>query len=80
MSKRFKLIYLGENEEYLRDVGCSIDVRRLPATKADVDIPQTLDRLLRSGGFKGRLRVGSQSLFLEIEGIVWKIYILHHNV
>ena len=70
MSKRFKLIYLGENEEYLRDVGCSIDARKLPGLSSEVEIPQVLDRLLRSGGFKGRLRVGSQSLFLEIEGIV----------
>lgn len=71
MSKRFKLIFLGENEEYLRDIGCSVDARVLinAADKLSETIP-SLKKIITGGGYRGRLRIGSNSLFLDLEGLV----------
>ena len=71
MSKRFKLVFLTENEEYLTDVGCTIDARRIGGSPADTaSLPTSLGRLVKSGGFRGRLRVGSKSIYLDLESIV----------
>lgn len=71
MSKRFKLLFLSEHEQYLTDVGCSVDVRKIQGGAAlPANVPVSIIRLLKSGGFRGRLRIGSSSLFLDLESIV----------
>ena len=70
MTKRFKLLFLGENEEYLRDVGCSVETRKLENPASDPPAGSALEKIIRSGGFHGRLRIGSLSLILDIDGIV----------
>jgi len=71
MSKRFKLVFLGENEEYITDVGCTVDIRRtVTSSENTTTYPQTLTRLIKSGGFNGRLRVASHSVYLDLDMIV----------
>ena len=71
MSKRFKLVFLTENEEYLTDVGCTVDARRLGTAPAEItSLPGSISRLVKSGGFRGRLRVASKSIYLDLEVIV----------
>jgi hypothetical protein len=77
MTKRFKLVFLGENEEYLRDIGCSIESRKLESTAEDPPAGTALEKIIRSGGFYGRLRIGSQSLILDIDGIVCQLYAIY---
>ena len=71
MSKRFKLVFLTENEEYLTDVGCTLDARRIVPQGGDsASLPPSISRLVKSGGFRGRLRVASKSIYLDLEAIV----------
>ena len=70
MSKRFKLVFLSENEDYITDVGCSIDVRRSnTGNHLDPGIPGSLAKLFRGGEFKGRIRIGSMALYLDFDAI-----------
>jgi hypothetical protein len=75
MSKRFKLVFLGEDEEYITDVGCTVDMRRISVhNEATSSYPSSLTRLVRSGGFTGRLRVASNSIYLDLDSIVRGLY------
>ena len=73
MSKRFKLLFLGENEEYLRDIGCSVETRLMRTENPGSDrlFCASLNRISQGGHYRGRLRIGTNSLFLDLEGIVW---------
>lgn len=71
MSKRFKLVFLCENEEYITDIGCTVDTRRLGGVVPDSDLSNSiLSRFVKSGGFKGRFRIGSKSIYLDLESVV----------
>ena len=71
MSKRFKLVFLSENEDYITDVGCSIDVRRMKSgVELDPTVPPSLAKLFHGGEFKGRIRLGSMAVYLDFEAMV----------
>ena len=72
MSKRFKLVFLGENEEYLTDIGCTMDTRMLNSSGVETEenCHTSLLKLLRSGGSRGRLRIGSYALYLDLDNVV----------
>jgi hypothetical protein len=71
MSKRFKLVFLCENEEYITDIGCTVDTRRLGGVITEsASLNTTVSRFVKSGGFKGRLRIGSKSIYLDLESVV----------
>ena len=61
--KKFKLVFLAENEEYLKDFGCSVDVKSTAATGP------VLEKLVNIGGLRGRVRLGSQFLYLDLENV-----------
>ena len=71
MSKRFKLVFLAENEDYIIEIGCTVDARRLGSASMDSIQPtSSISKLVKSGGFRGRLRVASKSVYLDLETIV----------
>ncbi len=72
MSKRFKLLFLGENEGYLRDIGCYVDAKVPLSEQSDREqtLNHQLDRFIRGENYRGRLRIATNSLVLDLEGIV----------
>jgi hypothetical protein len=65
MSKRFKLIFLSEHEQYITDVGCTVTVR-----SGDSVLPDPISRLIRCPDQTARIRIASHSVYLDIEGSV----------
>lgn len=80
MSRRFKLVFLAENEEYIKDVGCTVDGRLTASNSLAVEsLPAVVSKFFKSGGFRGRLRIGSASLFADLDMIVCN-RIIHDSI
>jgi hypothetical protein len=77
MVKKFKLLFLGENEEYIRDVGCTVDARVADTNNIS---SFSLTKLIKSGGLRGRIRIGSQSVFLDLDGIDDFLSVPFHSI
>ncbi len=79
MAKRFKLIFLAEQEQYITDIGCTITVRFSGSESAlPSGATSSVKKLLSSGELRGRLRICSFSVYLDIDSLVWYIlYIMH---
>lgn len=58
-TRSFKLVFLEENEEYITDVGCVVEIR-------SVSLPPFLKSV---GPFRGRLRMGSHALYFDLEDV-----------
>lgn len=69
MSKRFKLLFLAENEEYLKDVGCAVKSQLIKVDDSGKIPDGPINSLVRGYEFRGRLRIGSFSLVLDLEGL-----------
>jgi hypothetical protein len=64
-------VFLAENEDYIQDVGCSFDCRALESDTLSGDsLPANLCKFFKSGGFRGRLRIASSSIYVDIDTIV----------
>ena len=68
MSRAFKLVFLEESEEYITDFGCTVDGRLCePSTSLPPSYPYSIVKLVKSGQFRGRMRLGSHALYLDLE-------------
>jgi hypothetical protein len=73
MPRKFKLVFMEENEEYIADVGCTCNVRMGSGNEDGLLAPapsETLRRILETNNIRGRLRLGSHALYVDLEPYV----------
>lgn len=68
MSRSFKLVFLEENEEYISDIGCLINVLP-PSSPLPSTTSFSIVQLVKATQYRGRLRIGSHAMYLDLESL-----------